>query len=73
MCKKCIASGRMSSLLIMDNENDLMALQLADDNVIAGVILGPLSEEIVSLVEDFAKQARQHLTLQQAEPAGKAH
>lgn len=67
MCKKCVQDGIMGSALVVDDDNDLVALQIVDGNITTGVIIGPITEESVKLIEDYAKQVRQHFTLMQAQ------
>ncbi|QYW01879.1 hypothetical protein CPT_Piffle_019 [Stenotrophomonas phage Piffle] len=67
MCKKCVAAGTMGSALVVDDDNDLVALQIVDGEIVSGVIIGPITEQSVKLIEDYAKQVRQHFTLLSAE------
>lgn len=71
MCKNCVKDGTMGSALVVDEDNDLVALQIVDGGIVSGVIIGPISEQSVKLVEDYAKQVRQHFTLMQAQKPAK--
>ncbi|QEG09244.1 hypothetical protein HYP93_gp21 [Stenotrophomonas phage Pokken] len=66
MCKKCVAAGTMGSALVVDDDNDMVALQISDGNIVTGVIIGPVNEETVKLIENYAKEVRNHLTLMSA-------
>lgn len=67
MCKKCIDAGTMGSALVVDHEDMMVALQVVNGDVMNGVYLGPVTEETVALIENFAKEARQMLLMKNAE------